>query len=72
MEQKQKKSISHLADEEHLSGEACWSESGAKTQALFSLFLIKKHFYLFIWSYVYVRMKAHPLLGEVVGVVLQM
>lgn len=23
MEQKQKKSISHLADEEHLSGEAC-------------------------------------------------
>lgn len=49
MEQKQKKSISHSADEEHLSGEACWSESGAKTQALFSLFLIKKYFSPFIW-----------------------
>lgn len=40
MAEKPKKNISHLADEERLSGEACLSVSGAKTQqtqALFSL-----------------------------------
>lgn len=68
---KLKKNISHLADEERLSGEACWSVSGVKTQqtqVVFSPLTFKKTFFLFPIGR---SMKAYPLLGEVVGVVLQ-